>query len=313
LNHAFEKFKISCLQTSKLRPVYIQLDIQIDVSRISHFDVIRSDIWIIAGCPRDITLDVEFVCQSIFWISKGYICATWEEEIRKKDLKSKSRMKENADKKAKHRELKEGDSVLLRRDKLANKLQAPFDPSPYRITEVKKSMITAERNNKKVTRNVTFFKKIERKDDYEESEESEESEDEYYHNALENANFPEQIQVPVQNAPQQNEPVEPVEEPEIVDDAPTAGVQLPVEGRQASVGDTVEQTRSSCQACNREARMRLLEALVRNPPPNELVRPRTVLSEPTSPEESTRPKRDRQPPKRLDDFVVNLFNSKKGK
>ena len=77
LNHAFEKFKISCLQTSKFRPVYIQLDIQIDVSRISHFDVIRSDIWIIAGCPRDITLDVEFVCQSIFWISKGYICATW--------------------------------------------------------------------------------------------------------------------------------------------------------------------------------------------------------------------------------------------
>ncbi|EFX66658.1 hypothetical protein DAPPUDRAFT_116124 [Daphnia pulex] len=54
------------------------LDIQIDVSRISHFDVIRSDIWIIAGCPRDITLDVEFVCQSISWISKGYICATWE-------------------------------------------------------------------------------------------------------------------------------------------------------------------------------------------------------------------------------------------
>ena len=116
-----------------------------------------------------------------------------EEEIRNKDLKSKSRMKENADKKAKHRELKEGDFVLLRRDKLANKLQAPFDPSPYRITEVKKSMITAERNNKKVTRNVTFFKKIERKD--EESEESEESEDEYYHKALENVNFPEQIQV----------------------------------------------------------------------------------------------------------------------
>ncbi|EFX72398.1 hypothetical protein DAPPUDRAFT_326290 [Daphnia pulex] len=35
------------------------------------------DIWIIAGCPRDIPLDVEFVCQSISWISKGYICATW--------------------------------------------------------------------------------------------------------------------------------------------------------------------------------------------------------------------------------------------
>jgi transposase InsO family protein len=224
-----------------------------------------------------------------------------EEEIRNKDLKSKSRMKENADKKAKHRELKEGDFVLLRRDKLANKLQAPFDPSPYRITEVKKSMITAERNNKKVTRNVTFFKKIERKD--EESEESEESEDEYYHKALENVNFPEQIQVPVHDDPQQNEPVE---EPENANDAPPAGVQLPVEGTQAYDGDTVQRAISV-------ARARLLEALVRNPPPNELVRPTRVQSEPTSPEESTRPKRNRQPPKRLDDFVVNMFHSKKGK
>ncbi|EFX62624.1 hypothetical protein DAPPUDRAFT_336696 [Daphnia pulex] len=162
-------------------------------------------------------------------------------------------------------------------------------------------MITAERNNKKVTRNVTFFKKIERKD--EESEESEESEDEYYHNALENVNFPEQIQVPVHNDIQQNEPVE---EPENANDAPPAGVQLPVEGTQASDRDTVERAISV-------ARARLLEAIVRNPPPTELVRPTRVQSEPTSPEESTRPKRNRQPPKRLDDFVVNMFHSKKGK
>ncbi|EFX65247.1 hypothetical protein DAPPUDRAFT_117439 [Daphnia pulex] len=169
-------------------------------------------------------------------------------------------MKENADKKAKHRELKEGDFVLLRRDKLENKLQAPFDPSPYRITEVKKSMITAEINNKKVTRNVTFFKKIERKD-----EESEESEDEYYHNALENVNFPEQMQVPVHKDPQQNEPVE---EPENANDAPPAGVQLPVERTQASDGDTVERTRSICPRANRA---RLLEALLRNQPSNKIV------------------------------------------
>ncbi|EFX66135.1 hypothetical protein DAPPUDRAFT_116686 [Daphnia pulex] len=160
-------------------------------------------------------------------------------------------MKENADKKAKHRELKEGDFVLLRRDKLANKLQAPFDPSPYRITEVKKK----------------------------------------------------QIQVPVHDDPQQNEPVE---EPENANDAPPAGVQLPVERMQASDRDTVERAISV-------ARARLLEALVRNPPPNELVRPTRVQSEPTSPEESTRQKRNRQPPKRLDDFVVNMFHSKKGK
>ena len=46
-------------------------------------------------------------------------------------------MKEFADKKAVHREIKIRDHVLLRRDKLANKLQAPFDPSPYRVTKQK--------------------------------------------------------------------------------------------------------------------------------------------------------------------------------
>ncbi len=46
-----------------------------------------------------------------------------EEEVRNKDLKSESRMKKFADKKAVHREIKIGDHVLLRRDKLANKLQ----------------------------------------------------------------------------------------------------------------------------------------------------------------------------------------------
>ncbi|EFX62858.1 hypothetical protein DAPPUDRAFT_269575, partial [Daphnia pulex] len=39
-----------------------------------------------------------------------------------------------------------------------------------------------------------------------------------------------QIQVPVHDDPQQNEPVE---EPENANDAPPAGVQLPVEGTQA--------------------------------------------------------------------------------
>ena len=39
-----------------------------------------------------------------------------EEEVRNKDLKSKSRMKKFADKKAVHREIKIGDHVLLRRD-----------------------------------------------------------------------------------------------------------------------------------------------------------------------------------------------------
>ncbi len=80
-----------------------------------------------------------------------------KEEVRNKDIKSKSRMKTFADRKAVHREIKIGDHVLLRRDKLANKLQAPFDPPPYRVIKVKESMVTAERNQKNVTRNISFL------------------------------------------------------------------------------------------------------------------------------------------------------------
>jgi hypothetical protein len=75
----------------------------------------------------------------------AHVCHNYQklkkvEEVRNKDLKSKSRMKKFADKKTVHREIKIGDHVLLRRDKLANKLKALLDPSPYRVTKVKKSM-----------------------------------------------------------------------------------------------------------------------------------------------------------------------------
>ena len=69
-------------------------------------------------------------------------------------------MKKFADREV-HREIKIGNNVLLRRDKLANK-QAPFDPSPYRVTKVKENMVNAERNQKNVTRNIFFFKKIDK-------------------------------------------------------------------------------------------------------------------------------------------------------
>ncbi|EFX62570.1 hypothetical protein DAPPUDRAFT_270202 [Daphnia pulex] len=59
-------------------------------------------------------------------------------------------------------------------------------------------------------------------------------------------------------------------EPENANDAPPAGVQLPVEGTQASDRDTVERAISV-------ARARLLEALVRNPPPTELATMLTTI------------------------------------
>ncbi len=66
--------------------------------------------------------------------------------------------------------------------------------------------------------------------------------------------------------------------------------------------------------CNKIIRARLLKELARNPPPNELVRPiRAPITDQQPTDESTRPTRDQQPPKRFNDFEVNLFHSKKGK
>ena len=42
----------------------------------------------------------------------------------------------------------------------ANKLSTNFDPSPYEITDIKGSRITAERDGHKIVRNASFFKKI---------------------------------------------------------------------------------------------------------------------------------------------------------
>jgi hypothetical protein len=238
------------------------------------------------------------------------------EEVRNKDLKSKSRMKKFADKKAVHREIKIGDHVLLRRDKLANKLQAPFDPSPYRVTKVKESMVTAERNQKNVTRNISFFKKIEGKI---ECDESEEEEDEYYQNESQNVNFPNQQQVAVQIEPEENQPG--YLEQESPDDVPPAVIgelNERAEGQHEEATATQDPVQAIADAAQRVLnninRARLLKELARNPPPNELVRPiRVPTTDPPPTDESSRPKRDRQPPKRFNDFEVNLFHSKKGK
>ena len=69
-------------------------------------------------------------------------------------------MKEYHDKKceAKTTVIKVGDQVLVKQKKTTVK---PFnDSKPYRVISVKGTMVTAARNNKSITRNVSKFHKI---------------------------------------------------------------------------------------------------------------------------------------------------------
>jgi len=82
-------------------------------------------------------------------------------EIRNKDKKSKYKMKVYADthRHAKKSSLRIGDSVLVKQEK-KDKLTTPFDPKPFTIKEQKGTMVTAERDDKIITRNSSHFKMI---------------------------------------------------------------------------------------------------------------------------------------------------------
>ena len=71
-------------------------------------------------------------------------------------------MKKYADKRnhAKNINLQIGDYVLVRQQK-KNKLSTPFGKTPYRVTEIKGTMITAtSEDSGNITRNVSMFKQI---------------------------------------------------------------------------------------------------------------------------------------------------------
>ena len=53
--------------------------------------------------------------------------------------------------------IKEGDYVLVRQSK-QNKLTSPYDPRPYKVITRKGTMITAERPDHSITRNIQHFK-----------------------------------------------------------------------------------------------------------------------------------------------------------
>ena len=83
------------------------------------------------------------------------------DRVQQKDNEAKEKMKEHADTKrrAHQSQLKVGDIVLVSQKK-ENKFSMQFDPSPFRVVMKRGSMITAVRNGKYITRNVSHFKVI---------------------------------------------------------------------------------------------------------------------------------------------------------
>ncbi len=71
--------------------------------------------------------------------------------------------KEYADKRrnAKDSTIQVGDYVLVKQDR-QNKLTSRFNDKPYRVIYRNKSRVTAQRDNHRVTRNVSHFKQIPR-------------------------------------------------------------------------------------------------------------------------------------------------------
>ena len=80
---------------------------------------------------------------------------------RENDNQRKLRAKEYNDtrKHAAEREVKIGEIVLVKQEK-KNTLTTRFDPTPYHVTFIKGTMITAENNFRSITRNISFFKKL---------------------------------------------------------------------------------------------------------------------------------------------------------
>ena len=81
--------------------------------------------------------------------------------IDNRDALEKSKMKRNADDRrgAKDSKLSVGDIVLVRQPH-KNKLSAPFDSRPLKITARKGNMVTARRGRYTITRNIAHFKYV---------------------------------------------------------------------------------------------------------------------------------------------------------
>ena len=94
--------------------------------------------------------------------------------MKENDDRAKVKMKMYADTKARAKTstIKVGGIVLVRQRK-HNKLSTRFDPIPFQVVRLNGTMVTAQRNGKYITRNVSHFKVIntERQGDDDEEEE----------------------------------------------------------------------------------------------------------------------------------------------
>ena len=84
-------------------------------------------------------------------------------EIRERDRTAKAKMKKHADNKRYIRPstVKEGDTVIVKRDDSKKKSDTPYDPRPHIVVEKKGSMVTAQDDDGvPVTRNSSFFKSV---------------------------------------------------------------------------------------------------------------------------------------------------------
>ena len=81
--------------------------------------------------------------------------ATQNDEERKESAKIYADSK----RRVKYSEIKFGDTVVCQQKK-HNKLSTRFNPVPYTVIKIKGTRITSWNNDKFITRNVSFFKKI---------------------------------------------------------------------------------------------------------------------------------------------------------
>ena len=88
--------------------------------------------------------------------------AGFDAEMRKSDTAAKQKMKQHADSHnhARERELSVGDTVLVKQQ-TRNKLSSYYESTPYVITDIRGTMITAQREDgRSTTRNISFFKRV---------------------------------------------------------------------------------------------------------------------------------------------------------
>ena len=99
-----------------------------------------------------------------------------QQKVLKKDEEAKAKMKAHADtrSRAKPSNIAIGDLVLVRQRK-QNKLSTRFNPSPFRVTSKRGTMITAQQNGNHITRNTAHFKLV--NSSLQESTDDEEEED----------------------------------------------------------------------------------------------------------------------------------------